>query len=337
MEGTMTTHVTRSSTTEAIEPDLAALWRDVAHQGPVARAVMSNLVVFRQPDARYRAGPGDAITAGLALEDVVARHPSRLIVLEHQHDPSGTRAPFAVTIGVLTFGPEGARFGIELIAIESTCAEACLPSIVRQLVRGDVPTSVWWMDDLSRTPPLETIIGMSRQFVYDSRSWRDVRRGMSAAASLIRPDRRLDLADLNWRRLAPVRQALLHACTVADLDDLRRGRVRVLHRPGDSALAWLCVGWLAKRLGWSRDQMPSVEEDRRGDALLMIDVGEAPGRLTAVLDSHHAVVDSGGRMPLLTVPVPLESDANAVAAELRNLSQDICLHGAIEAAALFLQ
>jgi glucose-6-phosphate dehydrogenase assembly protein OpcA len=337
MEGTVTTHVTRSTTTEAIEPDLAALWRDVAHQGPVSRAVMSNLVVFRTPDVAHRAGPDEAVAAGLALEAVVVRHPSRLIVLEHQHDPSGMRAPFAVTIGVLTFGPEGSRFGIELIAIKSTCAEACLPSIVRQLVRGDVPTSVWWMDDLSRTPPLDAILAMSRQFVYDSRGWRDVRRGMSAAASLLRPNRRLDLADLNWRRLTPVRRALLHACTFTDLDDLRRGHVRVVHRPGDSALAWLCVGWLAKRLGWSRDLMPSVEEDRRSDALLMIDVGEAPARLSAVLDNHHAVVKSGGRLPVLTVPVPRESDASAVAAELRNLSQDICLHDAIEAAALFLQ
>src|SRR5438034_9339624 len=105
MEGTMTTHVTRSSTTEAIEPDLAALWRDVAHQGPVARAVMSNLVVFRQPDATDRAGPGDAITAGLALEDVVARHPRRLIVLEHKPDPYWTLEPFAIPSGLPTFGP----------------------------------------------------------------------------------------------------------------------------------------------------------------------------------------------------------------------------------------
>jgi glucose-6-phosphate dehydrogenase assembly protein OpcA len=337
MEGTMISHVTRPTTTEAIEPDLAALWRNVARHGRVARAVMSNLVVFRKPAADHRGGPADAVAAGLALEAVVARHPSRLIVLEHQHDPSAMRAPFAVTIGVLIFGPEGSRFGIELIAIQSICAEACLPSIVRQLVRGDVPTSVWWMDDLSRMPPIDAIIRMGRQFVYDSRGWRDVRRGMSAAASLLRPDRRLDLADLNWRRLAPVRQALLHACTIADLDDLRRGRVRVVHCPEDSALAWLCVGWLAKRLGWSRDLMPSVEEDRRGDALLTIDVGEAPARLTAVLDSHQAVVNSGGHVPLLTVPVPPESDANAVAAELRNLAQDICLHDAVEAAALFLQ
>jgi hypothetical protein len=49
------------------------------------------------------------------------------------------------------------------------------------------------------------------------------------------------------------------------------------------------------------------------------------------------VITSGGRPPLLTVPVPVETDANGVAAELRNLSQDTCLHDAIEAAALFLQ
>ena len=87
-------HISRSTTTDAIEPDLAALWREVARQGPVARAVMSNLIVFREcSDDR---SPADDLSTAPALEEVVARHPCRLIVLDHQHNPSNVRTPFAV-------------------------------------------------------------------------------------------------------------------------------------------------------------------------------------------------------------------------------------------------
>src|SRR5438067_7477007 len=58
-------------------------------------------------------------------------------------------------------------------------------------------------------------------------------------------------ADVNWRRLAPVRQALVHAAESMQADDLRHADVRIAHRPGETALAWLLGGWLAARLHWS--------------------------------------------------------------------------------------
>jgi hypothetical protein len=57
---------------------------------------------------------------------------------------------------------------------------------------------------------------------------------------------------------------------------------------------------------------------------------------TARLDHHQVVVILPGDVPPLTLAVPRESEANAVAAELRNLSQDVTLHEAIADAALWL-
>ena len=333
MEGAVTSRVTRSTTAEAIEPDLAALWRDVAQQGRVARAVMSNLVMFRERAATNTLRDPGCHCGSALVDEVVARHPCRLIVLNHQPDLSDVRAPFTVTVGIVTFGKEPSRYAIEQIDVQSTCAEARLPSIVRQLVRGDVPTSVWWMDDLSQVPPLDRIVRMGRQFLYDSRGWRDVRTwavGGGSCSSRSQPS--LDLADLNWRRLAPVRQALLHGCTAASFEALGRGRVRIMHRPGDSALAWLALGWLASRLEWTRDTVPDVEEALRADAVLAIEVGGT----TATLDSHHVLVRTEG-IPPLSVAVPRETAADIVVAELRELSHDVCLHEAVDAAALFLQ
>jgi glucose-6-phosphate dehydrogenase assembly protein OpcA len=327
MEGAVTSRLARSTTAEAIEPDLAALWRDVAHQGQVARAVMSNLVAFRARREEHAARSDTAL-----LEEVAARHPCRLIVLDHQPHLSSTRAPFTLTVGIVTFGTEAARYAIEQIDVQSTCAEACLPSIVRQLVRGDVPTSVWWMDDVSELAPLDEIVQIGRQFVYDSRRWRDVRRGISAAAGLLGSRSNLDLADLNWRRLAPLRQALVHGCTPASVEAIGRGPVRITHRPGDSALAWLSVGWLASRLEWPRETVLHVEEASRDTAVLTI---EAAGT-TATLDSHHVTVRVEGMAPL-SVTVPREETADIVAEELRDLSHDVCLHDAVKAAASLLQ
>src|SRR5262249_45601469 len=150
----------------------------------------------------------------LPIEDVAERHPSRVIVLHHggQPDPCG---PVAARISVVVFGAPPARFGVEQIAIRSTCADASLPSIVRRLARGDLPTSIWWTDDFSQATPVQALASVGRQFVYDSRRWRDVRRGMVALAPIVSQPNGPDVADLNWRRLTPLRQAVAQAVAAA--------------------------------------------------------------------------------------------------------------------------
>jgi glucose-6-phosphate dehydrogenase assembly protein OpcA len=319
----------RPTTPDDIEPDLAELWRTIAKERPIARAVMSNLVVVRERAAATAGEPLtiDELAQDLPLEEVVARHPSRVILI--QHDRSQTVcAPFAVSVGVLTFGPPEARYGVEEISVQSACAEQSLPSIVRRLLRGDVPTSVWWTEDLSQAPPLDALVSMARQFVYHSHDWRDVRRGILALATLLNTGpRRLDLADVNWRRLTPLRHALLHAGTAADLDHLRRGNVQIVYRAGDEALAWLAVGWLAARMEWTPEATPRVEETRHDDETLSMAVGPD---LTAALNDHRVLVTRRGAAGF-TVSVPQEDRADAVAAELRNLGHDACLRDALTA------
>lgn len=310
----------RASSADEIETDLAGLWREVAQQQVVARAVMSNLVVVRTGTGR---APADleTLTSDLALDDVVARHPSRVIVIEHARAPDEQGAPSEVSVGVVTFGPPQARYGVEEIVVHSECAEDSLPSIVRRLLRGDVPTSVWWTDDLSQSPPVDAVVSMARQLVYDSRAWSDVPRAVRELASL---RHRLDLADVNWRRLTPLRQALIHACDASDLDNLRQGRVRIAHRPGDEALAWLTVGWLSAQLDWPPDRTVTIEPSREDDQMLAISVGSD---LTATLNGYRVLVTRGGSS--FAVGVPQLSAADAVAAELRDLGHDTCLRDAL--------
>src|SRR5947207_836468 len=136
----------RRSTPERIEPDLAALWRDLAQADqPIARAVMSNLVVVCHPTDDAGAGV-EGITAALGLDEVAARHPSRLIVLEHEPGRSNPDAPFAAGVGIITFGSPHARYRVELIMVRSACAEASLLA-TRDQAAGPAPEIEESQDD----------------------------------------------------------------------------------------------------------------------------------------------------------------------------------------------
>ncbi len=333
----------RPSTPETIEHDLAALWREIARKTPVARAVMSNLVVFRAaeqdrgvgaPGVREARGGGAVPGATNAtsefdsgLEAIVARHPSRVLLINHEQGPNPC-APAAASVGVVVFGPPGARYAIEQVTIRSACGEASLPSIIRRLIRGDLPTSILWAEDLSHAPPLQALVTMARQLLYDSRRWRDFPRGVEALAPLIAAHD-VEFADLNWRRLTPLRLALVHG-THSIRHQIAAAAVRIVHRPGDGALAWLLAGWLAARLRWAPDIWPGIEEARHGDEVLAITIDDPASAIAASLNGHRAIVRPSGSAPIL-VGVPHEGEAEAVADELRTLSTDACLRAALSA------
>ena len=331
----MTGRLTRASSPADIEEDLAALWADAGREAPVARALMANLVVFRDCPAEETVNLAAPIE-GLPIDDVVERHPSRLILLHHGGRPA-PGAPVGATLSILLFGPIGARFGVEEIAVRSSCAEASLPSIVRRLALGDVPTSIWWTEDLSRGTPREALITMGRQLLYDSRRWSDLRRGFLALVPLAEHPHGPDLADLNWRRLLPLRQALTHAVQTmippSDARDPRRLAVHVRHRRDERALAWLLAGWFAARLGWTTaDKWPATIEERPdGDEVLSVSL--ADGEITATLDAQRVQVECRGPVAPFSMAVPHESEADAVAAELRSLTNDSGLREALAALA----
>ena len=240
------------------------------------------------------------------------------------------------SVCILLSGPPTARFGVEQIAVRSACAEASLPSIVRRLALGDIPTSVWWTEDVSRSTPLEALVTLGRQLVYDSRHWNDVRRGVLALAPVIGHRHAPDLADLNWRRLTPMRQALTQALAPPlGPIDARAVRLRVRHRPGDGALAWLLIGWFTSRLDWSDADLPAtVEEHAEEDAVLSVSIGAPEAtHITATMNGHHVRVEYEGGLAPFAIATLHETDADAVAAELRNLTYDTALRDALAALA----
>ena len=345
MVSALARHEIRASTSEAAEADLSALWRELAHETPDARTVMSNLVIFRERTEAEDVDVEASLRDGLVV-DVACRHPSRVLLLVHARSDLERRTPLPAAVGVLTFGPAEARHAVEQIAVRSYGLEQSLPSIVRRLVLGDLPTSVWWTEDLSQTPPLANLATMGRQFVYDSRQWRDVRAGISIVAGLLEHPHAPDLADLNWRRLAPLRQGVSRGLAAAGGGPAGRPdgptildapvlHIRLQHAPGEEALACLMNGWLRSR--FERPSGPelsvAVSPDAGPDHRLAISVGDAAaGGITATMSERQVEVTSpSGPVPFV-VAVPMEQEADAVAAELWTLGRDLGLAAAVRTA-----
>ena len=338
--------VSQRSSADQIEHDLSKLWTETARTSPVSRALMSNLVIVRAPEGATSGDSKDDSkkddlnkddlnnAIGLPIEEVARRHPSRIVVLNHARPKKDSPGTIAADVSILIFGSAGSRFGVEEIVVRSTCVEASLRSIVRRLTLGDVPTSVWWTEDFSRVGPMPSVVTMTRQLLYDSRQWRDVRRGVAVAAALVSQPRVPDLADLNWRRLRPMCRALTHALgSSLAPKDIHLTGVRIGHRPGDASLAWLLAGWLIARLGWDARNAPvAVEEARHGDDVIVASCdGARAGEVIAAMNGHRVVVKylSGGAP--LSFALPRETLAESIAAELTSLTRDICLHDTLKA------
>jgi glucose-6-phosphate dehydrogenase assembly protein OpcA len=336
MERSVTEHSVRVSTPEAIETDLSTLWRELARDAPTTtRAVMSNLVVFREPSAAENVDVVPLLER-VEVVEIASRHPARVIVLAHARCGPGSPTAIAAAVGILAFGSGETRHAVEQIAIRSRCGEESLPSIVRRLILGDVPTSVWWTEDLSQSPPLTTLVTMGRQLVYDSRQWVDVPAGVARLAGLLDHPHAPNLADLGWRHLTPMRQGLAHGLRGVGLAGSAPSlRARVLHRRGEEALAWLLIGWLSSRLGRpSERELKATVSEQPGAVEAMsisVDSGEATAEITVTMSGDRVAVISTDR-PSFFVTVPQESDAGSVAAELQTLGQDIGLIEAIRSA-----
>jgi glucose-6-phosphate dehydrogenase assembly protein OpcA len=309
---------------EGVEQSLAALWRQAARNAPIARALASNLVIIT--------GERGAGTDVAPIEELASHHPARIVVLRHSRE-RGMGEPLSARVGILVFGPAHARFGVEEIAISSCCSDASLPSLVRRVTLGDVPTSIWWSDDLSHLPPIPNLVTMGRQLVYDSRGFADLHRGLQIAGSMLKVPGAPHLADLNWRRLRPIRQALASAMKADHPLEISLDRTEIRHRCGESALGLLFAGWLASRLGSPTIEWPAIlEGTSEAEELLHVSFGQAARPdLTMSMDRRRVLVRYGSGASRVEVPVPHESTAEAIGAELRNATRDVCLQDALKA------
>jgi glucose-6-phosphate dehydrogenase assembly protein OpcA len=180
------------------------------------------------------------------------------------------------------------------------------------------------------------LVEISRQMVYDSARWHDLRRGFHSVAGLLGTTHPPALVDLAWRRLAPMRRAIAAALEPLHFDERPRPeQVSIATGSNRRAEAWLLWGWLQTRLGWPAATRRTIVSGAAagGDSLEVhfhgddwsaeVILSRAGGEGVAATLASIVARDTAGRT--VTVSPPHENVAEALSDELTRLSHDLAL------------
>ncbi|MFQ5667712.1 MAG: glucose-6-phosphate dehydrogenase assembly protein OpcA [Candidatus Binatia bacterium] len=236
-----------------IERALARLWEDAEQTPPtgvagaVVRSCTLNLAVVLAPNDR----PQEVSDTVAAL---TLRHPCRIFLLTAQAEAAP--ATCEASVSVLCHLAERQHICCEQITVVAKGdAVGGLPHLLLALLVPDLPLVVWWRGQA----PLETRLfaelnALADRSFTDSSAFANSAVALRSLAALLAHDPPLALADLAWNRLTPWR-----ALTAQFFDSPheqeyleRLDRVSVEVNAGvATAEAFLWLGWLASRLGWT--------------------------------------------------------------------------------------
>ncbi len=259
-----------------IERELQRLWRSaVEADQAILRASSLNLLIFSP-------SPEDADAVTAMLNDLVARHPGRVVIMVEGERTEEPGLEAWVSAYCLTTGAGRKHLCCEqVIIVAHGDARYDLPSAVIPLVVADLPVVLCWRGK-------ETVeSAFPRQEIPEQHSHTS-RRGASPFGDQIfdRLARTCDriivdsdrfenptaelvhlaeavryyqgqpaITDLNWARLTTWRQLTAQFFDSPDLCAYlpRLNRVTVEYEDTNPAQALLLVGWLGSRLGWEPD------------------------------------------------------------------------------------
>lgn len=148
---------------------------------------------------------------------------------------------------------------ITLKAPESAFVRAC--STVASLLIPNLPTFLWWQGDLDLNSLLfQKLVALSNRVIVDSRGFVNPEEDLQEIHLLVGEGRHC--GDLNWRRLLPWQELTAQAF---DPPDRRESlylvdRVNLDYKAGNPCQAFLFLGWLAGRLGWTPTERVQAQE-----------------------------------------------------------------------------
>ncbi len=281
----------------SIEQALGRLWKGLGQaevsdgRRPPARTSVLNLVVYvpRRSEAAW-------VTE--AIGGLIERHPSRTIVVVADPDAPSSSLDAVASTNCTQSNNEGReRFCWEQITLTAHGdAAAHAPGIVIPLLLPDLPTYLWWADDVPFGSDLfARMAGLCDRVIVDSALLARPIDGLSKLAALSRDsgdDR--GVSDFHWVRLTPWRNLTAQLFDKEDLRPyLRRIEgVRVTYARANKgsgmAPPLLLAGWLTACLGWSPRPQGArleggtvrLEAERDGGAVVSIEL--APDEQTGV-------------------------------------------------------
>lgn len=279
----------------AIEAGLGQLWQ-LAADGSVGGVVhASSLTLLALLLDRDLAKRGSSV-----LAEVAPAHPCRAIVVEFvEAEP---RACLGAFCRPASAGRPPSCW--EEIRVEGSPADLNrIMSVVSSLALPNLPLQVWWPGDPDVGSPLfRRVIQIAHRIIVDSAQFREPLTSLARYAEQSEAEHGpVGFADLGWRRLQPWRMLTAQFFdTPEDRVFLRNiESVLVVHQQSAEgkadglAAAFLLVGWLASRLGWT---MATEQTRLRADeADMTFDNG---GRAVAVrlqsLSPDRSVVEDVG-------------------------------------------
>lgn len=227
----------------AVEQAMIALGREryQRRRGALPARALNLVVVV---DADYT---GEVVRR---LEAVGRNAPSRTILVRVHGHRQGLSA--RVTLATVHEGTAD-EASTELVTLDlADRHQPNLQSIVDPMVMTDVPTLIWAPH--GHRVAVEALGALGQSVLLDSGDAADLTSGLDEAHALI-ADHGLQIVDLSWLRTTPWRLRLAAhyepRSRRADLWSL--ADVQVRHHPGSEAAAWLFLGWLGDRLGWSAE------------------------------------------------------------------------------------
>ena len=273
---------------DKIEAALSERWRKLAeaatlaHGRPVTRAVLWNVILTGAPEVTRK-----------LVDELVSESPTRAIVLAEPTEGDGLLHAYVETnIAKHGDGSIGAdEVTLEVGGQGDTAKQSLsqIPSVVRSLLVPDSKTALAW---IGAPPPADHVsrglVGEIDRLILDTRrlSPEDGDRGLETLLALSHRHQRLEVADLAWLGISPLRglcAALFDPpCDpgpLAELDEV----VVTSGVPGVQARALLMLGWLGSRLGWK--EAASMPGDLRSFSVARADGGRVMLRIA---------VDEGG-------------------------------------------
>ncbi|HEY9845016.1 MAG TPA: glucose-6-phosphate dehydrogenase assembly protein OpcA [Candidatus Caenarcaniphilales bacterium] len=151
----------------------------------------------------------------------------------------------------------------EYITLKGTAAALeRVGSLITSLLIGELPKFLWWKATVEHNQGLfDRLAALSNCVIVDSSNFPTPEAELLKLQSLI--DRGINIADLNWRRLAAWQELTAEAfdpperrAALSEVD-----RVTIDYEKGNPAQALMFLGWLASRLKW----YPTAQHAEGGD------------------------------------------------------------------------
>ena len=259
---------------ESVDRELADLWK-MAVDGripgtaaPVTRSILSNLVV-------YAVSRANADEAAQAVVELIADHPSRVIIVDAESGKPESKLEADVSM-LCNITEHGRRLcGEEIRFHTHGVASAALGTILPVLV-PDLPIYLWTPGDLVWDKEfLGNLTRISDHWIVDSRQFTNRLEQFKLAVSL-GPDHKLPTAlhDLAWTSLSQWRNLVAQHFDPLPAREYLRGVYDVTiicgsssdERPNIESL--MMAAWLISRLDWHAPQI-----NKETDGTWVIDAG----------------------------------------------------------------